>query len=286
MLEAALAQELARMHQLAEQLAREHARAEKVAHSLERTQNRIAVKVRVAARQLWIDRAMDAKRISELAGLLRKMRELEPESYRVQVQVQTSSQALERAQSRVQQLERALALAMAQARTAARASALARAPRLRAIATARFLWRLLHARRGLWHGFVRSLTLGMGVVTLLVWMLPRADRARWRQDSYSWLQAVKHEGSPLLGTAIRIALRIPWLALVLWTPPTGRWLARLKPLWIGLGASAATFLAGFAGLGQSPTDGQVRSLVAAALLAGAVAGSQAYKGRRSRRRRR
>lgn len=291
MLEEALAQEQARALQLTEQLAQEQARAEKVAQSRKRTQARIEVKVRVAARQGWTDRPMNNKRIHEVAGLVGETCELARESNRVLAQIQESLQASERAQSRVQQLERALALAMAQARSLARAQAQARSPRSRAIAVARVLWQLTQARRGLWDGLVRNLYLGMRVVALAAWMLPAADRARWKQESYSELETLKQEEAPLLGDAIRTALRIPWLALVLRThawgrSPTARCLARRKPLWIGLGTAATTFWSGAAGIGQSPTDWQMRSLVAASLLAGVVAASQASRGRRPRRRRR
>jgi hypothetical protein len=200
-------------------------------------------------------------------------------------------QALEQAQSRLQQLERSLALAMAQARTLAREQAQARSPWLRAIAVARFLWRLLQARPGLWDGIVRNLYLGMRVVGLMVWMLPATDRDRWKNESYNELEELKQEGAPLLGDAIRIALRTPLLALVLWAGAwrrsrAARWLPRLKPVWIGLGTAAATFLCGAAGIGQSATERQMRLLVAASMLTGALAVTGSYKGRRPRRRRR
>jgi hypothetical protein len=290
MLEEALAQERARTQQLAQQLAQKRAQAEKVTRSIERTQGRTIAKVKVLASQggaAWLG---TTEQIRGLAQDLRRQDELDRRWYRVQGQVQTSSQALERAQSNVQALERALALAMAQARTLARAQAQARSPRLRAIAFIRFLWQLMQAPSGLWSGIVRNLYLGMGVVALGAWMLPAAGRARWKQEAYSELEDLKQEAAPLLGNAIRIALRIPWLALVLWTQalgrPTAGWLARRKPLWIGLGAAVAVFLAGAAGIRQSPTDRQMRLLLAASLLAGVVAASQTSRGRRPRRRRR
>jgi hypothetical protein len=178
---------------------------------------------------------------------------------------------------------------MAQARTLAREQA--RSPRLRASAAARFLWRLLQARPGLWEGIVRNLYLGMRVVGLWVWMLPNSDRARWKNESYNQLEELKQEGAPLLGDALRIALRTPWLALVLWTgvwrrSSAARWLPRLKPAWIGVGTAAAAFLGGATGIGQHPTEFQMRALIAASLLTGAVALTGSYKGRRPRRRRR
>jgi hypothetical protein len=205
---------------------------------------------------------------------------------RVQTQVQARTQALARAEAQAQELERALALAMAQARTLARA----RTPRYRIAAFLRLLWQLRSPQR-MWGGVVRNLFLGMGVVRLAVWILPTADRDRWKNESYSELEDLKHEGAPLLGDALRIALRAPVLALVLWAgawrrSPAARWLPRLKPVWIGLGTAAATFLGGAAGIGQSPTEFQMRSLVAASLLTGALAVTGSYKGRRPRRRRR
>jgi hypothetical protein len=289
----ALAHEQARVQQLAEQLQQEQAQAEKVARSLERTQGRIAAKLEVSRSQGQAGQLRATpEHLAELTLEMRQERELERRSYQVQAQVQMSSQALQRAQSRVQQLERAIALAMAPPRSLAPAQAQARSTGSRAIAVARFLRRLTQARRGVWDGIVRNLYLGMRVVALLVWMLPAADRARWKQEAYGDLEMLKQEEAPLLGTAIRTALRIPWLALVLRTGAWGRspmgqwWLARLQPLWIGLGTAAATFLAGAAGIGQSATDGQMRSLVAGSLLTGAVAASQAYRGRRPRTRRR
>jgi hypothetical protein len=202
---------------------------------------------------------------------------------------QLFSESLTFQEARVQQLERALALAMAQARTAAWERA--RSPRVRAIAIARWIGRLLQGRSGLWEGIVRNLYLGMRVVAVLVWMLPKADRPRWKDESFSELEGLKREGAPLLGDAFRIAFRTPWLALVLWTgawrrSPVARWLPRLKPLWIGLGTAAAAFLAGAAGIGQHPTEFQMRALMAASMLTGALAVTGSWKGRRPRRRRR
>jgi hypothetical protein len=283
--------ELTRVQELAERLPKEQAYAETVAQSLKRTQNRISAKAKIASSEGRAGRPATAQQIGDLARDLAREIQLKQESYRVQAQVQASSQALEQAQSHLQQLERALALAMAQARTLAREQAQARSPRLRALALARFLWRLMQARQGLWDGIVRSLYLGMGVVRLAVWMLPMADRARWKNESFNELEELKEEGAPLLGDAVRIALRIPWLALVLRTAawrrsPAARWLPRLKPVWIGLGTAAATFLGGAAGIGQSPTEFQMRALVGASLLTGALAVTGSYRGRRPRRRRR
>jgi len=151
--------------------------------------------------------------------------------------------------------------------------------------------RLLQGRPDIWNGIVRNLYIGMRVVGLGVWMLPTANRDRWKNESYNELEELKQEGAPPLGNAFRIALRTPSLAVVLWTgvwrrSPAARWLPRLKPVWIGLGTAAATFLGGAAGIGQSPTEFQMRSLVGASLLTGTLAVTGAYKGRRPRRRRR
>ena len=209
----------------------------------------------------------------------------------VETRVQHLADSLTSQESRVQQLERALALAMAQARTLERERAQARSPRLRAIAICRSIGRLLQGRSGLWEGIVRNLYLGMRVVAVLVWMLPKADRIRWKDESFSELEDLKGEGAPLLGDAFRIALRTPRLALVLcvgvWRrSPAARWLPRLTPVWIGVGTATATFLGGAAGIGQSPTEFQMRALVAASLLTGALALTGSYKGRRPRKRRR
>jgi len=279
------------VQELAERLPHEQAYAETVALSLKRTQNRISAKAKIASSEGRAGRPATAQQIGELARDLTREIQLKQESYRVQAQIQASSEALEQAQSHLQQLERALALAMAQARTLARKQAQARSPRLRALALGRFLWRLMQARQGLWDGIVRSLYLGMRVVRLAVWMLPTADRDRWKNESFTELEELKEEGAPLLGDAVRIALRTPSLALVLraaaWRrSPAARWLPRLKPVWIGLGTAAATFLGGAAGIGQSPTEFQMRALVGASLLTGALAVTGSYRGRRPRRRRR
>jgi hypothetical protein len=226
---------------------------------------------------------------------LTRVRDLAREKGFRQGQVEHTAQALAQVQSRVQQLERALALAMARARTQAReqerAQAQARSPRARATAFVLFIQQLLLGRQGLWDGFVRNLYLGMHVVGALAWMLPKGDRARWNDESFAELEELKLEGTPLLGDAVRIALRTPSLAVVLWTgewrrSPAARWLPRLKHVWIGLGTAVATFWAGAAGIGQHPTEWQTRKLVAASLLTGVVALTGSYKGRRPRRRRR
>jgi hypothetical protein len=294
-LRVAHARELTRVQVLAERLAQEQTHAEKVTLSLERTREQIAARVKAAASEGFDARPVTAHRLSELGRELRQERELEQESYLVQAQVQTSSHALEQAQVRLQQLERVLALAMVQARTLAREQAQAQARlrslRLRTLVLGRFLWRLMQARQGLWAGIVRSLYLGMRVVRLVVWMLPTADRDRWESESFNELEELKEEGVPLLGNAVRMALRTPLLALVLRTntwrrSPTAGSLPRLRPLWIGLATAAATLLGGIAGIGPSPTEFQARLLVVASLLSGILATSGSYKGRRPRRRRR
>jgi hypothetical protein len=131
----------------------------------------------------------------------------------------------------------------------------------------------------------------MSVVALAAWILPTGDRARWKNESYNELEELKQEGAPLLGDAIRIASRTPWLALVLWTgawrrSSAARWLPRLEPLWIGVGTAAATYLGGAAGIGQSPTEFQMRALAAASLVTGVLAATGSHKGRHPRRRRR
>jgi hypothetical protein len=280
--------EVTRAQELADALARERARVRKLAplHKSAAARNQTQVKLFAA----YPSRVTNDHYV-ELGGELRRERELALELERAEAHVQELAIALAESQNRAQALERTLALAMAQARTLAREQAQARSPRLRAIAITRFVRRLLQGRSGLWDGIVRNLYLGMRVVGLLVWMLPKGDRTRWRDESFSELQDLKSEDMPLLGDALRIAARIPWLALVLWTSAwrrssAARWLPRLKPLWIGVGTAAATFLGGAAGIGQSPTDRQMRSLLAASLFTGALAVTGSYKGRRLRRRRR
>ena len=280
--------ELTRVQELAESLADEQAHAEDLARLHEPVAERNAAVVMAFARQM--SRVSNAQ-WAELGAELGEERALARELDGSEAQCQALALAFEQAQSNLQRLERSLALAMAQARTLAREQAQARSPRLRAIAVGRFLWRLLQARPGLWDGIVRNLYLGMRVVGLAAWMLPAADRDRWRNESYNELEELKQEGVPLLGDALRIASRTPWLALVLWTgawrrSPAARWLPRLKPLWIGLATAAATFLGGAAGIGQSPTERQMRLLMAASMLTGALAACQGYRGRRPRRRRR
>jgi hypothetical protein len=176
---------------------------------------------------------------------------------------------------------------MAQARTLAWKQA--RSPKARATAFVLLIRQLLLGQQGLWDGFVRNLYLGMQVVGALAWMLPKADRARWKDDFFSELEDLKQEGAPLLGDAIRIASRTPSLAVVLWTgawrrSSAARWLPRLKPAWIGVGTATATFWTGIAGIGQHPTEWQMRKLLAASLLTGVVALTGSFKGPRPRRR--
>jgi hypothetical protein len=292
-LQVALARELTRVQELIELLAQEEAEAEKLAWAHERATERFAADVMALARQGLADRPATHPQWAPLGRELGLERQLAQDLAVKRAQAAAREQGLARAQSRVEELERALALAMAQARTLAWERALARSPRLRAIAVGRSLWRLLQGRAGLWDGIVRNLYLGMRVVGVLVWMLPTADRTRWKNQYYSELEDLKQEGAPLLGDAVRIALRTPWLALVLWTgvwgrSPAARWLPRLKPLWMGLGTAAAAFLSGAAGIGLSPTEGQMRLLVAASMVSGVLAACQGSRGRwpRTRRRRR
>jgi hypothetical protein len=257
-----------------------------LSRSYQQAVSRNVAKIKELARQTsWVT----ATQYDQLDEELRRERSLARELDRVQAQVQARTQALARAEAQAQELERALALAMAQARTLARA----RTPRYRIAAFLRLLWQLRSPQQ-MWGGVVRNLVLGMGVVRLAVCMLPTADRDRWKNESYSELEDLKHEGAPLLGDALRIALRAPVLALVLWTgiwrrSPAAQWLTRLKPLWIGVGTAAATALGGAAGIGQHPTEFQMRALMAASVLTGltgALAVTGSYKGRRPRRRRR
>jgi hypothetical protein len=280
--------ELTRAQELADALDSERAQAKKLAplHESAAARNQTHVKLFAA----YPSRVTDHHYV-QLGGELRRERELALALERARVRVQELALAQSQSQARAQALERALALAMAQARTLAREQALARSPRLRAIAVGRFLWRLLQARPGLWGGIIRNLYLGMRVVGVLVWMLPKGDRDRWRNESYNELEELKLEGAPLLGNAVRIALRTPRLALELWAgawsrSPAARWLPRLKPVWKGLGTAVATFLTGIAGIGPFPTEFQMRLLVAASLLTGALALTGSYRGRRPRRRRR
>jgi hypothetical protein len=280
-LRAARQQALAYVQELSTRLAREQAHAKKLSRSYEQAVRRNVAKVKELARQTsWVTPTQH----DQLDEELRRERSLARELDRVRTQVQARTQALARAEAQAQELERPLALAMAQARTLARA----RTPRYRIAAFLRLLWQLRSPQRR-WGGVVRNLVLGMGIVKLAVWMLPTADRDRWKDESFSELEDLKREGKPLLGDAIRIASRTPWLALVLWTgawrrSPAARWLPRLKPLWIGVGTAAATFLGGIAGIGQHPTEYQMRALIAASLLTGAVALTGSFKGRRPRRR--
>lgn len=280
-LRAARQQALAYVQELSTRLAREQAHAKKLSRSYEQAVRRNVAKVKELAHQTsWVT----PTQYDQLDEELRRERSLARELDRVRTQVQARTQALARAEAQAQELERPLALAMAQARTLARA----RTPRYRIAAFLRLLWQLRSPQR-MWGGVVRNLVLGMGIVKLAVWMLPTADRDRWKDESFSELEDLKREGKPLLGDAIRIASRTPWLALVLWTgawrrSPAARWLPRLKPLWIGVGTAAATFLGGIAGIGQHPTEYQMRALIAASLLTGAVALTGSFKGRRPRRR--
>jgi hypothetical protein len=297
-LRAARAGAMGTVQGLIDLLAQEEAEAEKLAWAHGRATELYEADATTLGRILLAGRPVTRAQLAVVGRELERQRQLGQDLAVKRGQVALTAQGLARAQSRVQELERALALAMAQARTLAWERALARSPRLRAIAVGRFLWRLLQeGRSGLWDGIVRNLYLGMRVVGVLVWMLPTADaRTRWKNESYEELEELKQEGAPLLGNAMRIALRTPWLALVLWTgawrrSPAARLLPRLKPLWIGLGTAAAMFLGGAAGIGQSPTERQMRLLVAASILSGlsgALAACQGSRGRwrRGRRRRR
>jgi hypothetical protein len=274
------------VQELRAQLLQEEARIKRVTRSLERARARNNATMTALVGQ---EQQVTPEQCGELLPELVSEFELKWELGQISSQVMSRARTLERAQSRLQELEQALASEQARLSATAPSHGLTRSHRLRAMVFARFLWRLLQTRRGLWNGIVRDLYLGMRIVALAVWMLPKADRARWQQESYSELELLKQEEAALLGTAIRTALRIPWLALVLRTgawrrSPSGRWVIRLEPLWIGLVTAAGTFCAGAAGIGQSPTEGQMRSLVAASLLTGVVAAWQAYKGRRVRRR--
>lgn len=292
-LRAAQARELTRAQELGKRLAQEQAHAKQVAQSYEQAAERTDAKAKALARRNLTGQPVTPAEHNELAHkLVAQELELALELGRIEAQVQVSAQALERAQSLVQELERALALAMAQVQALARAQA--RSPRLRAIAVARFLWQLIRAPRGAWAGIIRNLYLGMGIVALPVWMLPNAARARWKHDAYGMLDMLKEEDAPLLGTAIRIAVRTPLLALVLWTGAwsrsrQARWLARQEPLWVGLGWAAATFLTIAAGIlvrGQSPTSQQMKLAAAASLLTGSLVTWDKYRERRPPKRKR
>jgi hypothetical protein len=259
-LRAARAGALARVQELADRLADEQARSEGLARSHKAMVERNDARLRafISAPPVTATHGL----MEELGAELERERELGLELAGLEGEIQASALTLKEAQSHLERLERSLALAMAQARTLAREQAQARSPRLRAIAVVRFLWRLLQARPGVWDGLIRNLYLGMRVVGLAAWMLPPAHRDRWKNESYNELEELKQEGVPLLGDSLRIASRTPWLTLVLWTgawrrSPAARWLPRLKPLWIGLGTAAATFLGGAAGIGQSPTEFQM-----------------------------
>lgn len=287
----AQAQEQERAHELMAQQGYEEEQALRVSEAFAEKRLMNAATVTEFASQNLSGRPVTPEQYRALGQQLARESELARELDRRRGRLLHLRQSLDQARSNVarreRELEAAIEEAMARAREherllAARARARARSPRLRTIAFARSLWRLMQARQGVWDGIVRNLYLGMRVIALAAWMLPKVDRVRWKQESYGDLEMLKQEGAPLLGTAVRIAQRIPWLALVLRTCATGRRLARLEPLWIGLGTAAAMFWAGVAGIGQSPTVWQMRSLVAASLLAGAIAARQVCRGRRPR----
>jgi hypothetical protein len=282
-LRAAREQALADLGELARTLDEERAEADKARRSHKVAKARADERVKALA----VLQQPTPAQWDQLNRAIAREDDLEAELRAVETRVQDITESLRSQESRVQQLERALALAMAQARTLAWKQA--RSPKARATALIVFIGQLLLVRQGLWGGFVRNLYLGTRVVGALAWMLPKGKRARWKDESVSELEDLKLEGAPLLGDAIRIALRTPWLALVLWNgawrrSPTARWLPRLKPVWIGLGTVVATFWAGAAGIGQHPTEWQTRKLVAASLLTGVVAMTGSFKGRRPRRR--
>lgn len=273
---------------MATRLKQEEAQAEKLAWACAKAAERYEAHVRELAHQNEMGQQATPEQYNELGRDLGRYRDLEQDLDRIEAKVRATTKALARSESNERTLSRDLAQAQAQW---AREREWWRARKSKATAVVRSLWQLLQARRGLRDGLARNLYLGMRVVGLVVWMLPTADRDRWRQEAYRELEELKQEDAPLLGDAIRIALRVPWLASVLWTDawgrsPTGRWLAGLEPLWIGLATAAATFSAGLAGIGQSPTDRQMRLLKAASLLAGVLAAWPAHKRRRPRRRRR
>jgi hypothetical protein len=289
------ARELTRLREQVDLLAQEEAQAEKLAWAHRQAVEQFEANRKTLVRQDLAGHPVELVPLAEQGRELGRVRELARDLSLNKVQVDARAQLVVQAQSRVQQAERALALAMAKARTQAReqeqADAQARSPRARATAFLLSIRQLLLGRQGLWDGFVRNLYPGMRVVGALAWMLPGAQRARWKEESFGELEELKHEGAPLLGDSIRIALRTPWLALVLWTgawrrSTAARWLPRLKPVWIGVGAATATFWTGIAGIGQHPTEWQTRKLVAASLLTGVVALTGSFKGRRPRRRRR
>jgi hypothetical protein len=241
--------------------------------------------VRALASQNEAGRPATPEQYAALGRELAVEGDLRLEHDQLQGRIEGSERALRRAERNARELQQATNSAMGEAEALERA----RSPRLRAVAVARFIWSLLQVRQGLWDGFVRNLYLGMRVVGALAWMLPKADQARWKDESFSELEDLKQEGAPLLGNAFRIAARTPWLALVLWAgawrrSPAARSLPRLKPVWIGVGTAMATFWAGAAGIGQHPTEWQTRKLMAASLLIGLVALTGSYTGRRPRRR--
>jgi hypothetical protein len=288
-LRAARAGALTRVQELATRLGEEESQAEKLAWAYQQAAKRRDANIRKLAHQNEMGKPATPEQYKKLGHDVGAVNDLEQDLSLIEAKVKATTQVLGRAQSDAQELEQALAFALDIAQQ--QSSAQARSLRLQARGVAHFLWRLLQARPGIWDGIVRNLYLGMRVAGLWVWMLPKADQVRWKDESFGELEELKQEGAPLLGDAIRIASRTPWLALVLWTgawrrSPAARWLPRLKPVWIGLGTAVAAFLTGVAGIGQSPTDFQTRSLMAASLLTGALALTGSYKGRRPPRRRR
>jgi hypothetical protein len=238
-----------RAQELADALDSERAQAKKLAqlHKSVKARNQAQVKLFAAHPS-----RVTNDHYVQLGGELRREREVALTLHRTRMAAQELAQAQAEAQDQAETLERAYARAMAQARTLAREQAQARSPRLRAIAVGRFLWRLLQARPGLWGGIIRNLYLGMQVVGVLVWMLPKGDRDRWRNESYNELEELKLEGAPLLGNAVRIALRTPRLALELWA---GAWsrspAARSRGLVVVLGQWSNT-----SGIRGSKPNGQ------------------------------
>jgi hypothetical protein len=149
---------------------------------------------------------------------------------------------------------------------------------------------VLHAPPNAWSVAVHSLRAGRAAVAVGVWLLPRTERPRWGQEWDAELEWLKHQGSPVLGVAVRIMLRALQTAVVLhfgaWHRSSAvRWVGRLEPLWMGLGSAIATGLTiaiGLYGEGRTPPRWQVLVMVVASLLAGALSGYKEWKDRRAR----
>jgi hypothetical protein len=285
----------------ARHLVSEHADAVKQAKAIAQSHRRLAKRnaapVKALARQGLARQPVTEAQIRELGRQLGPELELARESALAQRRVQALAQALADAEQDMQARAQDLALLQEQALVLAqaRAAELERpeTPIVRVMAFFRLVWHLVRTPTSLRSKLVHSLLVSMGVVGLGIRLLPSTARARYEQEWYGDLEELQREKAPLLGVAIRIVVRAPWMAVILrasaWRrSPAMRWVASLEPLWVGLGWATATFLAGAAGLStgsQPPTDQQLRLLAGASLLTGGLTAWTERKRRRKVRRR-